>query len=81
MDIKNGVVECCKAVIAEADIDIDVDESTVISRECGIDSLGIVTLVLELEDKFGCDLDDYLAEIRRCHTVKDLIDLIENISA
>ena len=53
MNIKETVIMCCKEVIEKSKGNIEVDMDTVISRDTGIDSLGIVNLVLELEDKFG----------------------------
>lgn len=76
MNIKESVIECCETIISETVSGIVVDENTLITRENGIDSLGIVSLVLELEEKFEIDLDDYLAEIRSCKDVNALIEVV-----
>lgn len=76
MDIKESVIECIETIISETASGIVVDENTLISRESGIDSLGIVSLILELEDKFEIDLDDYLADIRSCKDVNALIEVV-----
>lgn len=76
MDIKESVIECIETIISETVSGIVIDENTIISRESGIDSLGIVSLVLELEDKFEIDLDNYLADIRSCKDVNSLIEVV-----
>ena len=47
-------------------------------RESGIDSLGIVTLVLELEERLGIELDSCLADIRKAQTIDDIIKIVQN---
>lgn len=47
------------------------------SRGFGIDSLGIVTLILTVEEKLDITLDDYLAEIRNAYYVQDFIKIVE----
>jgi len=34
---------------------------------------------LELEDKFGVELDNYLADIRKCETVRDLAGVMTGV--
>ena len=48
------------------------------NRESGIDSLGIVTLVLELEERLGIELDSCLADIRKAQTIDDIIKIVQN---
>ena len=79
MDIKETVIMCCREIIEKSRGNIEVDMDTAISRDKGIDSLGIVNLVLELEDKFGVELDNYLADIRKCETIRDLVDVMTGI--
>ncbi len=79
MGIEKIVIESCQEVIREKNKDIQVDANTKISRDSGIDSLGIVSLVILLEEKLNIDLDDYLVEIRECEDVQGLIDVISKI--
>ena len=63
--------------IAERDIK-GIEESTVISA-LGIDSLGMLELVGEMEKKLGIHLpDDQLVGLT---TIRDLLDLVEKRSA
>ena len=41
----------------------------------GMDSLDKIELWMSIEDKFKKDISEY--DMRKCETVKDLIDLIE----
>ena len=50
-----------------------------LNRENGIDSLGIVSLVVLLEEKLEFDADKYLADIRNCKRVVDLVELVKKI--
>lgn len=70
MNIKEKVLECCEMIIAESDVNVVVTEELELTRESGIDSLGLVSLVLELEDALEIDLDEYLLEVRNCKTIK-----------
>lgn len=79
MNISESVLECCRAVIEENKKDINVDESTLISRENGIDSLGMVTLVIDIEEKFDIDLDEHLSDIRKCKTIGELIEIVAKV--
>lgn len=79
MNIKESVLECCKAVIEENKKEIIVNESTPISRENGIDSLGMVTLVIDMEEKFDIDLDEHLSDIRKCKTIGELTEIIAEV--
>lgn len=47
------------------------------SRGYGIDSVGIVTLILDIEEMLDIDLEPYLQEIRNAYYVKDLINVVE----
>ena len=51
---------------------------TKIMRDNGIDSLGIVNMILDIEDELNIELDGCLQEIRECHTIADVIKVIEN---
>jgi len=55
-------------------VDLDID----IGRENGFDSLGIVTFIVEVEDALDIDLDNKLAQIRQCKTLRDMISIIES---
>ena len=63
-EFENIVIKCCQEVVSENHSDIEVDMDTCLTNELGFDSLGIVSLVLLLEEKLEMDLDEYLMEIR-----------------
>lgn len=76
MDIKETILECCRSIIKENKGECIVTESTLISRENGIDSLGMVTLVIDIEERLDIDLDEYLSEIRRVKMISELIEIV-----
>lgn len=55
---------------------INITEKSLLREELGLDSLGTVDLMIQLEDEFGISVEpDDLGSIR---TVGDLVLLIEN---
>ena len=55
-------------IMREQGIDMESSPDLAFTRDNGIDSLGIVNIELD-----GC-----LQEIRECHTIADVIKVIEN---
>ena len=43
----------------------------------GITSETIVTMLLDIEDELGIELDEYLPEIRKCKTIGLLVEIVE----
>lgn len=67
-----------KAVIVEQ-LSVNADEVKLESKfveDLGADSLDVVELVMELENKFNIEIPDEEAE--KISTVKDVVDYIEN---
>lgn len=67
-----------KAVIVEQ-LSVNADEVKLESKfveDLGADSLDVVELVMELENKFSIEIPDEEAE--KISTVKDVVDYIEN---
>ena len=77
MNVKAVVVESCEKVIKENDESIDVTEETEISRENGIDSVGIVTVICDIEEQLEIQLDEYLSYVRKCKTIGELVSVVE----
>lgn len=75
-EFENIVIKCCQEVVSENHSDIEVDMDICLTNELGFDSLGIVSLVLLLEEKLEMDLDEYLMEIRNSNNVAQLIQAI-----
>lgn len=79
-DVKKIVYDALKEVFSESNVDMEPYDDLELNRESGIDSLGIVTLVVLLEEKLKINCDQYLANIRNCKRVIDLVNLMEKIS-
>lgn len=78
-NIKEIVLKCHNELMEERGLKKDSDISLTMTRENGIDSLGIVTLILELEEELDIELDSYIAEIRNSKTLSELIDIIRKV--
>ncbi len=58
-----------------------IDEESSLDMEMrprnGITSVTIVSLILDLEEELGIELDDYLIQIRKSSTIGTLIDIVK----
>ncbi len=77
-DVKKIVYESYSKVVSDTNSIPNME--TELSRENGLDSLEIVSLILEIEDALGVSLDIYIKDIRECCNLGDLIGVIENIN-
>lgn len=78
-NIDEIILPCHTILLKEKGIDKVSNIGMDISRENGIDSLGIVTLILDIEDELGIELDTYLPDIRKSKTINELIEVIKNV--
>lgn len=78
-NVEQAVLKCHTNVMKTNNIDKVSDISMEMTQENGIDSLGIVTLIVEIEDELDMELDAYLADIRKCKTIGELINVIRNV--
>ena len=59
MNNKKKVIEIIKKIIVENDIEFSVDEindSTLLTNDLGLDSLDLALLTVEIESEFGVDI-------------------------
>lgn len=76
----NEIVQGChQKILDDAGIEAISNLGMRMSRENGIDSLGMVTLVLSVEEELGIELDQHLSKIRNAHYIEDFVNIIENI--
>ena len=76
MDIKEKVLECQRRIYEDNMIDLEPSLEHGFDRDHGIDSLGVVNFVVDLEDELGVDLDNILGQIRNCKTFNEVADVI-----
>jgi acyl carrier protein len=58
-----------------AEVDVDLTERTELVADLGIDSLGVMEVVADIEDKFDMTIAD--AELRDVATLGDVVKAIE----
>lgn len=58
-DLRQLVLDCLRQVLAERGVDADgVDEATpLVGRDAVLDSLGLVTLIVDVEDRLASEHD------------------------
>lgn len=71
------VIKNFRQILDKFGVATAITEETELNRDMGIDSLGIVNLIVGIEEDLKIELDDYLAEIRNAHSVKELSVIIE----
>ncbi len=70
------VLDEVRGLIREhTDTEVDLTEKTELVADLGIDSLGVMEVVADLEDKFGMTIGD--AELREVATLGDVVKAIE----
>lgn len=73
----DGVVaEVSGLVLAQLEDPIDLFEKAELIGDLGIDSLGVMELIAELEDQFGLTITD--AELRDVATFGDVVVAVES---
>jgi acyl carrier protein len=76
-NIENAILECYKDLIKEKNLEITPDLNNVVGRESGLDSLGIVGFIVNIEDRLDISLDPVLAQIRQSKTLNDIVKIVE----
>lgn len=69
----------CDYFLREKGIKVDRNFVLVVDRKLGFDSLMFVKLIVEIEDEYGIELDDYLDELTNSYTLGDYIDVIKRV--
>jgi len=79
MNIKEVVLDSYKTVLENSDLQVEAKLETEITRENGFDSLGFVSLIMEIEERISVDLDEALAKIRESKTLGQIVNIVENM--
>lgn len=72
MSIKEKVIE----IIAGISLKEDIEESDVLTADLALDSLGLVILLVQIEDAFGIELKEEDMNPYDLVTVEDVIAMI-----
>lgn len=76
--IEEVVIRLHNEIMREREIDKESSLEMEMRPRNGITSESIVSLLLDIEDELGIELDDYLAQIRKCKTIGLLIDIVKD---
>ncbi|WP_127530186.1 acyl carrier protein [Paenibacillus kobensis] len=76
-NIEQAIMDCYKKVLEESGLNIEPSMDVTIGRDSGLDSLGLVNLMIEIEEMFDITLASVLVEIRQSHKLSELVPLIE----
>lgn len=77
MHIENTVLRAYKNVLDENDSEIIPDLSNKIGRDYGLDSLGFVQFIIEIEELLKISLDDLILDIRKCETLDEIVNILK----
>ena len=77
--VEEAVLACHNKLMESKGIDVKSSPELEIRRRYGIDSLGIVTMIMDIEEMLDTELDECLADIRKCRTIGEIIKVIEDV--
>jgi acyl carrier protein len=72
-EVKKSFIELIRPAAKGFDMS-SINDSTSLVADLGINSLRVVDIVLEVEDKFGIEIDD--ASMDRVYTIGSAVDMI-----
>lgn len=70
--VEDRIIDIVKKISKNEKISLE----TKLGREEGIDSLGIVQLIIEVEESFNINCDEYLIDIRNASNIKALCNIV-----
>lgn len=76
-DVKEVVFDTHNNLMKQRGIDKVSSLEMEIRPRNGITSETIVTLLLDIEEELGIELDEYLPQIRVCKTIGDFIEIVK----
>ena len=72
-----NIEEKVKAILSELSGEDTIDNATALQEELALDSLMMVTLLMEIEDTFSIELDESDMNPFDLETVQSVIDLVK----
>lgn len=72
-----NIEEKVKAILSELSGEDTIDNATALQEELALDSLMMVTLLMEIEDTFAIELDESDMNPFDLETVQSVIDLVK----
>lgn len=78
INVENVVIEVVDRLLKEAGKQVNVNGDLRFLRENGIDSLMLISMILEIEESLEIDLDEYLAELRKSRHLIDFIEVVKS---
>ena len=80
MQIEKEIVKICEEVVYELDgIQHNYTDSTEVNTDNGIDSLALMNILIEIEKRFGINLDEVMLEICEAKRIADIIKCVEKM--
>jgi acyl-coenzyme A synthetase/AMP-(fatty) acid ligase/acyl carrier protein len=78
--MEEEIVRICEKVVGEIDnVRHNYDINTKLNIESGIDSLALMNILIEIENAYGINLDEYMEEVSRALTIGDIVKIIDNV--
>ena len=76
--IKSEVINIISEIFVDAGIDMDIIQYVDLVDDLGMDSLSFVTVVVEIEAKFGIVVPDEKLLIDNFKTVDSIVDIVDS---
>lgn len=78
-NVEQAILVAYARVLENSDIEGVPNLDCRIGRDPGLDSLGIVNLVFEIEDTLNLSLDSVISSIRDSKTLRDVAFIVSNV--
>ncbi|WP_054943545.1 phosphopantetheine-binding protein [Paenibacillus ihuae] len=77
MNFAETVIESYKKVLEDYPVKLEPSLEAALGAESGLDSLGLVNLMIEIEESLDISLESVLIEIRSSQKLSDIVRLVE----
>ncbi|MBY9080750.1 hypothetical protein KIH86_13575 [Paenibacillus sp. HN-1] len=79
MKYEDFVLDCYRKVLEEVPGEFEAALDARVGKAPGLDSLGLVNLMIEIEEGLHISLETVLIDIRKSQTLADIVPLVEKV--
>lgn len=77
--VKDFILELHNRILKDKEINLSSSPDLELRPNNGITSYTTIMMIMEIEEHYDIELDEYFPRIRSCKTIGDLITLVEEI--
>lgn len=77
-NIEKIIIDCYAKILKDSGLNFEPSLNNKIGTEYGLDSLGLVNLIFEIEESLNLTLDSVLIKIRGSNNLQEVATIIAN---